>query len=150
MASINSVLIPILAILGTDGTLPWIFREAVRSQNQAGSALRRHPVLQCGRISTLRHVMRNIYGNHARESRHIFQLVGSGFHRIRTCIGLHRPTDANGRTVSIRPKARNCPSRYLSWSFKRKLVGERGFEPPTPWSRTRFNDLLKSVEIGRK
>jgi hypothetical protein len=23
----------------------------------------------------------------------------------------------------------------------------RGFEPPTPWSRTRFNDLLKRVEI---
>jgi hypothetical protein len=27
------------------------------------------------------------------------------------------------------------------------LVGERGFEPPTPWSRTRFQRLLKSVEI---
>ena len=26
------------------------------------------------------------------------------------------------------------------------LVGERGFEPPTPWSRTRFHKLLKSVE----
>ena len=29
------------------------------------------------------------------------------------------------------------------------MVGERGFEPPTPWSRTRFSDLLKSVEIER-
>jgi hypothetical protein len=28
------------------------------------------------------------------------------------------------------------------------LVGERGFEPPTPWSRTRFRGLLKSVEIA--
>ena len=27
------------------------------------------------------------------------------------------------------------------------LVGERGFEPPTPWSRTRFQSLLKAVEI---
>jgi hypothetical protein len=27
------------------------------------------------------------------------------------------------------------------------MVRERGFEPPTPWSRTRFLDLLKSVEI---
>ncbi len=33
--------------------------------------------------------------------------------------------------------------------FKRlkRLVGERGFEPPTPWSRTRFKDTQKSVEI---
>jgi hypothetical protein len=29
----------------------------------------------------------------------------------------------------------------------KELVGERGFEPPTPWSRTRFRDLLKSVEF---
>jgi hypothetical protein len=28
-----------------------------------------------------------------------------------------------------------------------KMVGERGFEPPTPWSRTSFNRLLKSIEI---
>ena len=27
------------------------------------------------------------------------------------------------------------------------MVGERGFEPPTPWSRTRSKRLLKSVEI---
>jgi hypothetical protein len=27
----------------------------------------------------------------------------------------------------------------------KRLVGERGFEPPTPWSRTRFQGLLKSV-----
>jgi hypothetical protein len=30
------------------------------------------------------------------------------------------------------------------------LVGERGFEPPTPLSRTRFHDLLKPVEIAWK
>jgi len=29
----------------------------------------------------------------------------------------------------------------------KRLVGERGFEPPTPWSRTRFQALLKPVEI---
>src|ERR1035437_4879583 len=29
-----------------------------------------------------------------------------------------------------------------------RMVGERGFEPPTPWSRTSFNDLLKSVETA--
>jgi hypothetical protein len=29
----------------------------------------------------------------------------------------------------------------------KRLVGERGFEPPTPWSRTRFGHLLKSVGI---
>jgi len=28
----------------------------------------------------------------------------------------------------------------------KRLVGERGFEPPTPWSRTRFRHLLKFVE----
>jgi len=27
------------------------------------------------------------------------------------------------------------------------MVGERGFEPPTPWSRTSFSELLKSIEI---
>jgi hypothetical protein len=29
----------------------------------------------------------------------------------------------------------------------KRLVGERGFEPPTPWSRTRFKLLLKAVEF---
>jgi hypothetical protein len=40
-----------------------------------------------------------------------------------------------------------------SWSFRRRckvlkiLVGERGFEPPTPWSRTRnrFANLLSRL-----
>jgi len=27
------------------------------------------------------------------------------------------------------------------------MVGERGFEPPTPRSRTRFNPVWKSVEF---
>ncbi len=27
-----------------------------------------------------------------------------------------------------------------------RLIGARGFEPPTPWSRTRLQRLLKSVE----
>jgi hypothetical protein len=31
----------------------------------------------------------------------------------------------------------------------KRLVGERGFEPPTPWSRTRFRDLLNSIEFCR-
>jgi hypothetical protein len=31
-----------------------------------------------------------------------------------------------------------------SW---KQLVGERGFETPTPWSRTRFQYLVKSGEI---
>jgi hypothetical protein len=26
------------------------------------------------------------------------------------------------------------------------LVGERGFEPPTPWSRTRFQSLVNHIE----
>jgi len=29
------------------------------------------------------------------------------------------------------------------------LVGERGFEPPTPWSRTRFWRLSNSIEFCR-
>jgi hypothetical protein len=29
------------------------------------------------------------------------------------------------------------------------MVGERGFEPPTPWSRTRFRRLLNSIEFCR-
>ena len=31
----------------------------------------------------------------------------------------------------------------------KRLVGERGFEPPTPWSRTRFSRLLNSIEFCR-
>ena len=31
----------------------------------------------------------------------------------------------------------------------KRLVGERGFEPPTPWSRTRFQTLLRLVEFRR-
>jgi hypothetical protein len=27
------------------------------------------------------------------------------------------------------------------------MVGERGFEPPTPWSRTACQSLLKPVDI---
>ena len=29
------------------------------------------------------------------------------------------------------------------------LVGERGFEPPTPWSRTRFTRSWNSIELYR-
>ena len=29
------------------------------------------------------------------------------------------------------------------------MVGERGFEPPTTWSRTRFQHLLNSIEFCR-
>jgi hypothetical protein len=32
----------------------------------------------------------------------------------------------------------------------KRLVGKRGFEPPTPWSRTRFNRLAKSIESCRR
>ena len=41
-----------------------------------------------------------------------------------------------------------------NWQFANLLilwglmVGERGFEPPTPWSRTSFRHLLKAVEIA--
>jgi len=31
--------------------------------------------------------------------------------------------------------------------IRNEMVGERGFEPPTPWSRTRFQPLLKSGGI---
>jgi hypothetical protein len=35
----------------------------------------------------------------------------------------------------------------IACKLLKELVGERGFEPPTPWSRTRFKDLLKAVGI---
>ena len=35
----------------------------------------------------------------------------------------------------------------VAFKSLKRLVGERGFEPPTPWSRTRFRILVKSVEI---
>jgi hypothetical protein len=42
-------------------------------------------------------------------------------------------------TVDEKPEA-----RFICLKI---LVGERGFEPPTPWSRTRFEQLLNAVEI---
>jgi hypothetical protein len=41
-------------------------------------------------------------------------------------------------------------TQMVWWAFcmlLKKLVGERGFEPPTPWSRTRFQPLLRLVEF---
>ena len=35
----------------------------------------------------------------------------------------------------------------VAFKLLKRMVGERGFEPPTPWSRTRFSTLWKSVEI---
>jgi hypothetical protein len=35
----------------------------------------------------------------------------------------------------------------VAFNCLKRLVGERGFEPPTPWSRTRFHALSKSVEF---
>jgi hypothetical protein len=37
----------------------------------------------------------------------------------------------------------------VSFKCLRRLVGERGFEPPTPWSRTRFKALLNSTKSRR-
>jgi hypothetical protein len=34
----------------------------------------------------------------------------------------------------------------VSGNLLKELVGERGFEPPTPWSRTRFSRPLKPAE----
>ena len=36
---------------------------------------------------------------------------------------------------------------WMRVSLLKIMVGERGFEPPTPWSRTRFQTILNSVEI---
>src|SRR5262249_34903005 len=32
-------------------------------------------------------------------------------------------------------------------NFLKRMVGARGFEPPTPWSRTRFQALLKDIDF---
>jgi hypothetical protein len=54
----------------------------------------------------------------------------------------------------IRPPGPKPEALPLRSSQVRKvlkiMVGERGFEPPTPWSRTRFKDLLQRIEIDRK
>jgi hypothetical protein len=42
-------------------------------------------------------------------------------------------------------KYQEVGSRDRKWL--KTMVGERGFEPPTPWSRTRFKTLLKFVGI---
>jgi hypothetical protein len=38
----------------------------------------------------------------------------------------------------------------VTFKCLKRLVGERGFEPPTPWSRTRFRQLLNSIEFCRR
>jgi hypothetical protein len=48
-----------------------------------------------------------------------------------------------GEKCSDEPHARFSAFRKLG----KRLVGERGFEPPTPWSRTRFSAFLKAVEL---
>jgi hypothetical protein len=43
--------------------------------------------------------------------------------------------------------------RFQQYGFCQSLilmVGERGFEPPTPWSQTGFCGFLKCVEIEWK
>jgi hypothetical protein len=37
----------------------------------------------------------------------------------------------------------------VAFKLVKRLVGERGFEPPTPWSRTRFQSLVKFGEMRR-
>ena len=37
---------------------------------------------------------------------------------------------------------------FSSCKLLKYMVGERGFEPPTPWSRTSFYRLLKSIEFA--
>jgi hypothetical protein len=52
------------------------------------------------------------------------------------CAFWHWSTSANTRG-----------SGWISCKLLMLLVRERGFEPPTPWSRTRFCGSLKCVEI---
>src|SRR5215469_10787414 len=52
----------------------------------------------------------------------------------------------NRNRISLNPSATNgcpfgCPGNHNSKLLK-GMVGERGFEPPTPWSRTRCSTRL--------
>src|SRR5262249_1821735 len=38
-----------------------------------------------------------------------------------------------------------CPSRNPNCKLLKRLVGERGFEPPTPWSRKRDSGVVLNV-----
>jgi hypothetical protein len=59
----------------------------------------------------------------------------------------HAREDAT-RTQNLLFGIRNLRKpRELSQPNQLELVGERGFEPPTPWSRTRFSRLLEFEEI---
>jgi hypothetical protein len=62
-----------------------------------------------------------------------------------------RKTKKDGAPETREPGA--IPKGLVVSSFEvckvlKLLVGERGFEPPTPWSRTSFSMLSKSVEIA--
>src|ERR1019366_4805340 len=76
-------------------------------------------------------------------SRLVKMLCGSGepmeaprpaIDRFRCAENLRRPSKA-----STKKRFRVCEIADISFLF---LVGERGFEPPTPWSRTRCSTRL--------
>jgi hypothetical protein len=54
----------------------------------------------------------------------------------------NRQLEHLAKNQAVRPSVRMHVRKYL-----KELVGERGFEPPPPWSRTRFQLLLKPIEI---
>jgi hypothetical protein len=57
--------------------------------------------------------------------------------------------DRNNRWRRTFPNQGTWADARLFWSLDSKLsillAGESGFEPPTPWSRTRSTQLLESV-----
>src|SRR5580692_11135343 len=57
----------------------------------------------------------------------------------------HRPRQFGGQTRQLRHKLRHKTAFSETrprCKLRERLVGERGFEPPTPWSRTRCSTRL--------
>src|SRR5690349_11245591 len=85
-----------------------------------------------------------------------FDVVGDDEHQI-WGISAYRfhgrvaHTNTSGPAVYLAiEKSEGAPPNavFVGWEQKvtrKTMVGERGFEPPTPWSRTRFRSLLKLV-----
>jgi hypothetical protein len=68
--------------------------------------------------------------------------------RLKTMMRIHEEKQKNATvykidTIDVDGKPE------VQFKCLKRLVGERRFEPPTPWSRTRFRLLLNPIDLCR-
>jgi hypothetical protein len=97
------------------------------------------------RISALRHMMRNFRGYDPGESCHAFHPPDEGLPpKMRDL----RPELTHQQDTLAKGRQGISATKLAQRNENEKLVGERGFEPPTPWSRTRCSTRLSHSPTG--